>query len=216
MNKILMTGNPNENIAAGMKSLFQDDINFVSRANGYNLINDTDIQKLVDLSKNYEIFINSSLLKNFAQTTILQRVWTEWKASNKSGTIINFGSSADYFHRADNKLYAVEKRALRDLCKNLSLHCTWHDSKIKVVYFAFGGVDTPKTKEQWPHFTVHSVQEICETVKWILDAPETMNIDELHITPIQPLPKQELKKLNTNIKQPNFDSGDNRTFLIDD
>ena len=210
-----MTGNKSENIARGAFNMlsWEHDMTFASRETGYDLYKEEDIQRLVDESVNYDVFINSSLLKDFAQTILLQRVWTEWKSNQKEGQIISIGSSADYFQRADNKLYPIEKRALRDLSKSLSLHCTWHDSKIKISYFAIGGVDTPKTRDQWPHIQVHSIEQICKMIKWILDAPLTMNIDELHITPIQLLDKGKLAKTNPKRNvPPKFESGDGRVY----
>lgn len=211
--KILMTGNPNENIAQGMKKTTIDEIDFVSRFNGYDLNLEEDVQQLVDKSVDYDVFINSSLLKNFAQTVILQKVWTEWRARNKSGHIISLGSSADYFHRADNKLYPIEKRALRDLNRSLSLHCTWHDSKIRTTYLSVGGVETPKTVEQWPWLTVHSIEQICDYIFWIIASPNTINIDELHITPIQLMERSKLTENNPKrLIPPKFESGDSRVY----
>lgn len=210
--KILMTGNPEENIAKAIKEEYPE-THFVSRSENSNyqmdLCNDSNIEKLSKISLNYDVFINSSLLKNFYQTIILQHVWTEWRSVNKSGHIISFGSSADYWIRADNKLYGIEKRSLRDLNRSLSLHVQWYDSKIKTTYFAFGGVNTPNSEKQWPAFSKHTTTEIANNVKWIIESPININIDELHITPIQPKHKKDLKN-NTEIK---FASGHNKIFL---
>lgn len=209
-----MTGNPSENIAKSIKELFSDiQIDFVSRSTTstfqLDLCNEENVKQLGVISLDYDIFINSSLLKNFYQTIILQYVWTEWRANNKSGHIISFGSSADYWIRADNKLYGVEKRSLRDLNRNLSLHVQWYNSKIKTTYFAFGGVNTPKSQKQWPAFSKHTTEEIASYVKWLVDSPPNINIDEIHITPIQEKHKRELVN-NTKVE---FDSGHNKLFL---
>lgn len=212
--KILMTGNPTENIAKAAKSLF-DDIDFVSRSTQstfqLDLYKETNISKLAAISMKYDVFVNSSILKNFAQTMILQYVWSEWRDNNKSGHIVNFGSSADYWIRADNKLYGVEKRSLRDLNRSLSLHAQWYDSKIRTTYFSFGGVNTPKSNEQWPAFAKHSSEEIVQYLKWIIESPNHVNVDELHITPIQPVHKKFLKNKTTIA----FDSGHPKIFIED-
>jgi NAD(P)-dependent dehydrogenase (short-subunit alcohol dehydrogenase family) len=216
--KILMTGNPEKDIAKQVAALY-DDINFVCRSSNadykIDLSKETNQDRLAVISKDYEVFINSSLVPNFGQTQILQKVWTEWRDSNKAGHIINFGSAVDYYYRPDNRLYPVEKRALRDLNRSLTKHCNWFDSKIRCTYFSFGGVSTEKTKEQWGHYKHFDTTEIAEYLKWIIESPIHANIDEMHITPIQPETKKKMKQKEVDAPQ-KWESGDSRIFLINE
>ena len=217
--KILITGNPSKDITKSIAGLY-DDIHTVSRSSistyELDLSIDENITKLAKISLNYDIFINCALIPNFGQTKILQSVWTEWKSSNKSGTIINFGSAVDYYFRPDNRLYPIEKRSLRDLSCSLSKHVNWFNSKIKCTYFSFGGVSTEKTIRQWSHYDHFSPDEIATYVKWIIDSPAHANIDEIHVTPIQPESKKEMKKnIKSDVKM-EWTSGDSRTYLINE
>ena len=214
--KILITGNPEKDIAKEIVKIYPTAHTVSRSANStyqMDLTVDDNIFKLAKLSKEYDIVINSALIPNFGQTRILQSIWTEWKVEKHQGHIISFGSAVDYFYRPDNRLYPIEKRALKDLNRSLSKHVNWHNSKIKCTYFSFGGVSTEKTCEQWGHFSHFDPIEIANYTKWIIDSPNTTNIDELHITPIQTTTKEDLKKLNKNapIK---WESGDTRSFLI--
>lgn len=213
--KILITGNPTKEITAALLVLYPD-AHTVSRSDSatYKLdLSSNIISELAKISLDYDIFINCSLVPNFGQTRILQAVWTEWKINSKPGHIISFGSAVDYYYRPDNRLYPIEKRSLRDLNRSLSKHATWHNSKIKCTYFSFGGVDTEKTLLQWGHYLHFTTTEIAQYTKWIIDSPSTVNIDELHMTPIQPLAKEEM--LKNNINSPIvWTSGDTRSFLI--
>jgi hypothetical protein len=213
---ILITGNPEKDIAQEIVNIYPE-AHTVSRS--YNatyqmdLTVDDNIFKLAKISTGYDIVINSALIPNFGQTRILQSIWTEWKVQKHKGHIISFGSAVDYFYRPDNRLYPIEKRSLKDLNRSLSKHGNWHDSKIRCTYFSFGGVSTEKTCAQWGHFVHFSPADIANYTKWIIESPATSNIDELHVTPIQPAPKEEMKKLSTNAPV-KWESGDTRSFLI--
>jgi len=213
--KILITGNPKKDIAEKICNSF-DNVDTVSRSESSTFPLDLSIlenvKQLARISTDYDVFVNAALIPNFGQTQILQQVWTEWKDSNKSGHIISFGSAVDYYYRPDNRLYPVEKRALKDLNRSLSKHCTWFDSKIKCTYFSFGGVNTKKTQNQWGHYHHFDMQEIADYVKWIIASPAYTNIDELHITPIQPETKKKMKQKEKTVSQ-KWDSGDSRIFL---
>lgn len=213
---ILMTGNPNKEIAKAINQLYPN-TSFVSRSEEstytLDLSEKDNISLLAKISLNYDIFINSALIPNFGQTSILQAVWTEWKSNNKSGHIISYGSAVDYYFRPDNRLYPIEKRSLRDLNRSLSKHVNWFDSKIRCTYLSFGGVDTEKTMEQWGHYKHLNTNEIAEYTKWIIENPNHVNIDELHVTPIQPMTKKEMKKNDAN-RPIKWSSGDTRSYLI--
>lgn len=217
--KILITGNPTTNITKDIVEMFSN-VHTVSRSAESNYTLDLSVKEniftLAKISCNYDVFINCSLIPDFGQTKILQAVWTEWKSINKSGLIISFGSAVDYYFRPDNRLYPIEKRSLQDLNRSLSKHSTWFDSKIRCTYFSFGGVNTEKTLKQWEHYNHFSTKEIANYVKWIIDSPLNTNIDELHITPIQPKTKKEMKKnINKDVSQ-SWSSGDERIFLINE
>jgi short-subunit dehydrogenase len=217
--RILITGNSKTNITKSITEIYED-IHTVSRSVESNYTLDLtipeNINHLAKISCDYDIFINCSLIPDFGQTKILQAVWTEWKSNNKQGHIINFGSSVDYYYRPDNRLYPIEKRSLRDLNRSLSKHATWFDSKIKCTYFSFGGVSTEKTEKQWGHYSHFSCEEIASYVKWLIESPKNVNIDELHITPIQPKTKKEMKKSIKNDVNISWDSGDRRIYLINE
>jgi hypothetical protein len=214
--RILITGNKLKDITRSIVGLYPY-ADTVSRSDDstytLDLSDDANIVELAKISVNYDIVINSALIPNFGQTRILQAVWTEWKVLGHHGLIINFGSAVDYYFRPDNRLYPIEKRALRDLNRSLAKHASWHDSGIKSTYFSFGGVSTDKTLAQWGHYHHFSPDEIAAHVKWIIDAPSLTHIDELHITPIQPEEKSIMQSRSTNAPVV-WSSGDPRSFLI--
>jgi hypothetical protein len=219
MTKILITGNATKEITGTLVSMYPT-MDTVSRSSTSTYSMDLSIKEniaeLAKISINYDIFINCALVPDFGQTKILQAVWTEWKANSKPGHIISFGSAVDYYLRPYKRKYPIEKRSLRDLNRSLSKHVTWFDSKIRTTYFSFGGVETEKTQQQWGHYNHFSIDDIAQHVKWIIDSPASMNIDELHITPIQPKTKKQMKQQRDPTANINWDSGDTRSYLINE
>lgn len=218
--KILVTGNPTKDITKSIVDLYGEEVHTVSRSSNATYSMDLtlkeNVAQLAKISNKYDVFVNCALIPDFGQTKILQAVWTEWKSNEKSGRIISFGSAVDYYFRPDNRLYPIEKRSLQDLNRSLTKHVNWFDSKIKCTYFSFGGVATDKTLKQWSHYQHFSTQQIAQYVKWIIESPDFTNIDELHVTPIQPKTKKEIKKnINPDVKI-QWNSGDERTFLINE
>ena len=213
---ILISGNPTRELAGGLVSKFPH-AHTVSRSDAstyqLDLQSQANISALAKLSLQYDIFINCALVPDFGQTRILQNIWTEWKIAGKPGHIISYGSAVDYYFRPDNRLYPIEKRSLRDLNRSLAKHATWHDSKIRCTYFSFGGVSTEKTNTQWGHYSHFSIDQIVEYTAWIISSPSTANIDELHITPIQPMTKEKMQATSKNAPII-WTSGDTRSFLI--
>jgi hypothetical protein len=214
--RILITGNPTKDITKSIYAIYPD-AHTVSRSPeatySMDLADQVEIHKLATISLDYDVFVNCALIPNFGQTRILQAVWTEWKANQHPGHIISFGSAVDYYYRPDNRLYPIEKRSLRDLNRSLSKHVVWFDSKIRTTYLSFGGVETDKTMRQWGHFKHHTPEEIAGYLQWVINTPDTVNIDELHMTPIQPMTKKEMKKNSTGAPVV-WESGDTRSYLI--
>ena len=61
----------------------------------------------------------------------------------------------------------------------------WGGSNIKVSYISFGSLATKKVNEKHPTRKLMNVTQAAEYIKWVIDAPENININELHLDPIQ-------------------------------
>ena len=92
-----------------------------SRNNGYDITKDR--KKLVEASLQYDVFVNNAFdgpfqesWADFAQVKLLFDVATAWKNANKSGYIINIGSSGGESIVAPDpawETYRVSKAALK-------------------------------------------------------------------------------------------------------
>ena len=182
--KIMMTGNPDYGLAEKF-AVVCPQTDFVSRTNSYDLCSKEGRNIIAQSSLSYDVFINSSALYQFNQTLVLETVWKKWKENNKQGHIINIGSTVDRSTKGAEWIYPQEKKALKSLSHQYAMMGIWGGSGIKVSYIAFGSLQTKKVHEKHPDRKLMNVTQAAEYIKWIMDAPANININELHMDPIQ-------------------------------
>lgn len=181
--KTLITGNKNYGLAKAVSEVLP--CSFASRSNGFDLCNSTDRQRLAEESLNYDVFINCAALWRFNQTLVLQDVWNLWEKNAHQGHIINIGSTADVATKATAWAYPIEKKALREQSANLALMSVWSNTNIRVSYISLGSLDTDKVKKKHPDRTRMSLQQAAEMIAWVVNSPNSLNINSLHVDPIQ-------------------------------
>jgi len=182
--KILLTGNGKYGLSKELYNSLNQfyDVDCFSRSNGYDLEIKENQDKLSKSSLQYDIFINCSKLNNFNQTILLKKVWDLWNQKNKKGTIINIGSTVDTGLKGGSRLYTVEKVSLKNLSRKLSLD-TSNGNGIKVSYISVGYLDTEGVSFQ--DKVKIKLKDISNTIKWILNSPLYLNINEISIDSIQ-------------------------------
>jgi hypothetical protein len=181
MTRILITGNPNSGLAKSMYSLWPDAV-FVSRLNGWDLTDDSRKRDLGQKLLNYDVFINNSALWKYHQVLLLKEVYSAAKLANHPLRIICIGSTTDRTSKGNDWLYHHEKKALRDYCNSLSLIGTWVGGP-RVTLCSFGTLSNNQQKH--PDRTCMDIQDAALYVKWIVDQPSSIGINELSIDPIQ-------------------------------
>lgn len=99
----------------------------ISRTDGFDITKKQDIQHIVQQSLDYDVFINNAFdgpphedWANFAQTNLYMEVYDAWKTANKSGWIINIGSTGAKNITAPEpkfETYRISKAALEHASK---------------------------------------------------------------------------------------------------
>ncbi len=188
--KIFIVGNPEYGLAKSLARKFQ--AQFASRANGFDLCKRGLQEKCADISLEFDVFINCSSLYDFNQIKLLKIVYEKWKTHNHKGHIICIGSTADAFVKSTSWIYPIEKKALRAYCKNLSVASLGGPgntpSGIRVTYISPGCIDTPHENEKYPKVKKLDPDYISDIIAWIINQPESVNISEFALDPIQPYP----------------------------
>ena len=79
-------------------------------------------------------------------------------------------------------LYNAEKKALRDYSNTLGLTGIWASGP-KISYISLGTLDNNQAKH--PDRKTMDINLAAEYIKWIVDQPKHLNINELSIDPMQ-------------------------------
>jgi len=181
--KIMLTGNKNWGLAKELYKSFEH-VSCFSRSTGVHLTTEVDQEFLAKKTLSCDVFINCSKLNNFNQTLLLKKVWDTWNENNKKGIIINIGSTVDTGLKGGSRIYNVEKVALRNLSRKLSLD-TSSGNGIKVSYISLGYLDTKGVSFQ--DKVKIKLNEVSDIIQWVLNTPSTININEISIDAIQKL-----------------------------
>jgi hypothetical protein len=178
---MIITGNPSEGVAQALHKLYPD-AEFVSRATGLDL---TDTDHMFEFAnrctKHDQIIINSALWR-FHQTVLLDLVYKACRNANNDAHIVCVGSTTDRTKKGSAWLYNAEKKALRDYCNSLGLVGVWHSGP-RISYISFGTLSNNQHKH--PDRKCMDIDVAAEYIRWILDQPAHLNINELSIDPMQ-------------------------------
>jgi NADP-dependent 3-hydroxy acid dehydrogenase YdfG len=179
--KVLITGNKNFGIA---KELFQlyPDATFVSKTTGVDLTTQTGHTHCAELCLEHDIFINCAALWKFNQTVLLETVYKACVSAQHDIHIINIGSTTDRVKNGKPWLYNAEKKALRDYSNTLGIAGVW-DKGPKVSYISFGTLSN--NQEKHPDRRTMNINLAAQYIKWIIDQPKEININELSVDPLQ-------------------------------
>jgi hypothetical protein len=179
--KILITGNKDNGLAHSLARIWPS-ATFVSRATGYDLTSEIDQNRLVDISSTHDVFINNSALWKFNQTLLLEKVYKKAKQDNHNLRIICVGSTTDRATGAKDWMYQQEKKALRNYCTGISMMSVWTGGP-HVTLISFGTLSNNQHKH--PDRKCMSIDTAADYIKWLIDTPPGLAINELSIDPIQ-------------------------------
>lgn len=179
MKKVAITGHT-KGIGKGLYEYFTEngyEVHGFSRTNGYDLNEHETLRRIINETLDFDIFINNAFnnLGGFAQTELLRDLFPHWK--NKKGWIINISSVASDFiaGREDLSPYPVTKIALDSYVKQLS----WRLPRVNLLLIRPGRVDTQLI--QSISGKKLRVDDIVNTVDWVLSQPDDVHISEITI-----------------------------------
>jgi NADP-dependent 3-hydroxy acid dehydrogenase YdfG len=183
--KILVAGNKNYGLAAELFKIYPTAF-FVSRSSGFDLTTNNDQQRLADLVLGYDVFINCSALWKFNQTVLLDAVYKKCVENNHRPYIICIGSTTDRVKKGGAWLYNAEKKALRDYCNTLGINGVW-DVAPKITLISFGSLSNVQSKH--PTRKCLEIDRAAIYIKWLLEQPTDICINEISIDPLQEIYK---------------------------
>lgn len=186
---MLIAGNKNYGLAQSLAKIYPDAV-YCSRNTGYDLTNYADQLRFAELSKEHDTIILCSALWQFKQTVLLDEVYKAKIQSLDPSHIICIGSTTDRVKNGKAWLYNAEKKALRDYSNTLALGGVW-DKAPKITYISFGTLSNNQHKH--PDRKCMDIDQAAEYIKWVIDQPKFIAINEISIDPMQ-----DQKWYNTN------------------
>ena len=136
----------------------------ISRSDGFDITKDID--RIVELSMDYDVFINNAFdgpphepWANFAQTNLYMAVYDAWAKANKSGWIINIGSVGEKNIVAPEprfETYRISKSALAHASKQGTAAFKNNLVKFKTTLITLDRLDTELTRSR-PNYTGNAV-----------------------------------------------------------
>jgi MoaA/NifB/PqqE/SkfB family radical SAM enzyme len=156
--KFLITGG---NRGLGLSLATHTNGQSVSRAEGYDITKNEDVQRIAQKSLDYDVFINNAFdgppqeaWANFAQTNLYMAVYDAWKNANKQGWIINIGSSGSKSIVAPEprfETYRISKAALEHASKQGTQAFKQNKVPFKTTLITLDRLDTElsKSRSNW-------------------------------------------------------------------
>lgn len=139
-----------------------------SRSTGYDITNISDINRILEESKECDCIINNAYA-DFGQSNFLLEAFYKFRNTNK--TIINVGSRiAEPNNNLKNHpnvgllTYQMHKASLKKLCEDLNAY----GSRMNIKYVWFGYVGTERILNKYPNLSKDDYILVDEAVDIIL------------------------------------------------
>jgi NADP-dependent 3-hydroxy acid dehydrogenase YdfG len=179
--KIIVAGNKNYGVSKEIFNIYPEAF-FASRNTDFDLTTLKDQQRISELVLEYDVFINCSALWKFNQTVLLDIVYKKCVENNHNPYIICIGSTTDRVKKGGAWLYNAEKKALRDYCNTLGLNGVWGKAP-KITLISFGSLSN--VQEKHPGRKCMPIERTAGYIKWLLEQPKDICINEISIDPMQ-------------------------------
>lgn len=180
---ILISGNKHAGLSASVGKLYEDQITFASRTTGYELTRSEDQQRFAELALGHDVVILCAALWKFNQTVLLDVVAKRCVEAGHQPHIICIGSTTDRVKKGGAWLYNAEKKALRDYCNTHGINGVWGSKSPKITLISFGTLSN--NQEKHPDRKCLNIDEAAEYIKWVIDQPRNVSINEISIDPMQ-------------------------------
>lgn len=179
---MIISGNNEFGLAAELFKLYPD-ADFASRKTGYELTSKDGRETFASLAVSHDVIIINCALWQFQQTVLLDTVYKKLVEAKNKAHIVVIGSTTDRVKNGKAWLYNAEKKALRDYSNTLAIGGVWGDHAPKVSYISFGTLSNNQHKH--PDRKCMPIETAAQYIKWIIDQPFHLNINEISIDPMQ-------------------------------
>jgi NADP-dependent 3-hydroxy acid dehydrogenase YdfG len=178
---MIITGNKDKFLAGALAKIYPN-AEYCSKSTGFDFTNAADQERFAEMCLQHDVIINCAALWKFNQTVLLDAIYKKCKENNHKPHIISIGSTTDRVKKGGSWLYNAEKKALRDYSNTLGINGVWSDAP-KITYISVGTLSNNAHKH--PDRKCLDIDLAAQYIKWIIDQPRFVNINELSIDPMQ-------------------------------
>jgi short-subunit dehydrogenase len=143
-----------------------------SRSNGFDI---KDYDKILEKEEDLDVFINNAYFETY-QSILFLEFFERWVYKPK--IIININSSSIHQSGSWNPIYTSNKKHLMNVSQ--SMVDKYQNKKVKVINLNLGTIDTHRGFEE---FNKIKGEKIPEIIRWCLDQPQEIEIQQLTIVP---------------------------------
>lgn len=179
---MLISGNKDSGLAAELYKLYPN-AHFASRSTGYDLTTASGQQEFANSALQHDVVIISAALWKFNQTVLLDVVTKTCVDNGHQPHIICIGSTTDRVKKGGAWLYNAEKKALRDYCNTHGINGVWGSKSPKITLISFGTLSNNQHKH--PDRKCMDINQAAVYIKWVIDQPKELAINEISIDPMQ-------------------------------
>lgn len=178
---MLIAGNKSYNLSNEIYKLYPT-ASFCSRSSGYNFLKKDDKERFAQESLDHDHILIISALADFHQIVLYDTVYKCCVKNKHRPHIITVGSTIDRSGTGNGRIYSTEKKALLEHTRNLNLQ-SYGNQGPKTTHISLGMLSNLQHK--FPDRKTLPVSEAAQYIKWLIDQPKHVNINEISIDPMQ-------------------------------
>ena len=151
----------------------EHDVHGMSRTNGFD-INNT--KPIIMMANSCDVFINNAY-SGTKQSELFDELFNLWRTDDTK-TIVNINSRSKY-DGVRTTLYGADKKHLDHIAQSNVFSDM--NKRVRVININPGYVDTDMIPNRAKDYNKLTPMKVAETIKWCLDQPQEVEINELSI-----------------------------------
>lgn len=151
----------------------EHDVHGMSRTNGFD-INNT--KPIIMMANSCDVFINNAY-SGTKQSELFDELFNLWRTDDTK-TIVNINSRSKY-DGVRTTLYGADKKHLDHIAQSNVFSDM--NKRVRVININPGYVDTDMIPDRAKDYNKLTPMKVAETIKWCLDQPQEVEINELSI-----------------------------------
>ena len=151
----------------------EHDVHGMSRTNGFD-INNT--KPIIMMANSCDVFINNAY-SGTKQSELFDELFNMWRTDDTK-TIVNINSRSKY-DGVRTTLYGADKKHLDHIAQSNVFSDM--NKRVRVININPGYVDTDMIPDRAKDYNKLTPMKVAETIKWCLDQPQEVEINELSI-----------------------------------